>query len=65
MEINEVFKWVEENKFLQYKAQKVDEQYQLCKKDKLTEYELFSALANQVLNIVTKKCLLYQIKKIF
>ena len=32
MEINEVFKWVEENKFLQYKAKKVDEQYQLCKK---------------------------------
>ena len=48
MEINEVFKWVEENKFLQYKAQKVDEQYQLCKKDKLTDYELFQVLSASI-----------------
>ena len=48
MEINEVFKWVEENKFLQYKAKKVDEQYQLCKKDKLTEYELFKVLSASI-----------------
>ena len=54
MEINEVFKWVEENKFLQYKAQKVDEQYQLCKKDKLTDYELFRVLSASI-NLVPVK----------
>lgn len=48
MEINEVFRWVEENKYLQYKAKKVDEQYQLCKKDKLTEFELFRVLSASI-----------------
>lgn len=48
MEINEVFKWVEENKYLQYKARKVDEQYQLCKKDKLTDFELFRVLSASI-----------------
>lgn len=48
MEIDEVFKWVEENKYLQYKAGKVDEQYQLCKKDKLTEFELFRVLSASI-----------------
>lgn len=48
MEINEVFKWVEENKFLQYKARKVDEQYQLCRKDKLTDFELFRVLSASI-----------------
>ena len=48
MEINEVFKWVEENKFLQYKARKIDEYYQLCKKDKLTDYELFQVLSASI-----------------
>lgn len=48
MEIDEVFKWVEENKFLQYKANKIDSYYQLCKKDKLTEYELFQVLSASI-----------------
>lgn len=48
MEINEVFSWVENNKYLQYKARKVDEQYQLCKKDKLTEFELFRVLSASI-----------------
>lgn len=48
MEINEVFNWVENNKYLQYKAKKVDEQYQLCKKDKLTEFELFRVLSASI-----------------
>ena len=48
MEIDEVFKWVEENKFLQYKANKIDSNYQLCKKDKLTEYELFQVLSASI-----------------
>ena len=48
MEINEVFKWVEENKFLQYKARKVDEQYQLCRKYKLTDFELFRVLSASI-----------------
>ena len=48
MEIDEVFKWVEENKFLQYKANKIDSYYQLCKKNKLTEYELFQVLSASI-----------------
>lgn len=48
MEINEVFEWVKENKYLQYKANKIDEYYSLCKKDKLTDFELFQVLSASI-----------------
>lgn len=48
LEIDEVFNWVQENPQLQYKAQKVDNIYQLCRKEKLTDFELFQVLAASI-----------------
>jgi len=48
LEIDEVFKWVQENQYLQYKARKIDNEYMLCKKEKLTEFELFRVLSASI-----------------
>ena len=48
LEIDEVFNWVQENPQLQYKAQKVDNIYQLCRKEKLTDFELFQVLSASI-----------------
>ena len=48
LEIDEIFEWVKDNKFLQYKAQKIDEQYSLLHKEKLTDFELFKVLSASI-----------------
>ncbi len=48
LEIDEVFEWVKYNKFLQYKANKIDEQYKLLSKDKLTDFEMFKVLSASI-----------------
>lgn len=48
-EINDVFGWVKENKFLQYKASSIDKYYRAIDKENVTDEELFMALAGSVL----------------
>ncbi len=48
-EINDVFGWVKENKFLQYKAATIDKYYRAIDKESVTDEELFMALAGSVL----------------
>ena len=47
-EINELFKWVQENKKLQLKASTIDGYYRVLDKEKVTDRELFMALAASV-----------------
>ncbi|MDI4567998.1 MAG: ribonucleotide-diphosphate reductase, partial [Mycoplasma sp.] len=47
--INNVFKWVENNKELQYKANKIDYYYNKLLKPKVSNYDLAMALASSVL----------------
>ncbi|MGO1521093.1 MAG: ribonucleotide-diphosphate reductase subunit beta, partial [Sphingobacterium sp.] len=48
-EINDVFGWVAENKFLQYKAATIDKHYRGVDKEVVTDEELFMALGASVL----------------
>lgn len=48
-EINDVFGWVSQNKFLQYKAGTIDKHYRAIDKEKVSDEELFMALAASVL----------------
>src|SRR5690554_2555393 len=48
-EINDVFGWVQENKFLQYKAATIDKYYRAIDKENVSDEELFMALAASVL----------------
>ncbi|WP_028298493.1 class 1b ribonucleoside-diphosphate reductase subunit beta [Olivibacter sitiensis] len=48
-QINDVFDWVQNNKFLQFKATTIDKQYRVLDKNKVTNEELFLALGSSVL----------------
>lgn len=48
-EINEIFEWVQDNKFLQYKASTIDSYYRSIDKENPTDEEVFMALAASVL----------------
>src|SRR5690606_15823256 len=48
-EINDVFGWVKENKFLQYKAATIDKYYRGVDKENVSNEELFMALGASVL----------------
>ncbi|MFD2600268.1 class 1b ribonucleoside-diphosphate reductase subunit beta [Sphingobacterium corticis] len=48
-EINDVFGWVSENKYLQYKASTIDQYYRAIDKENVTDEELFMALGASVL----------------
>ena len=47
-EINEIFKWVQENQHLQYKAQKIDYYYQALNNPEATLREIYLALVASV-----------------
>ena len=48
-EINDVFGWVAQNKFLQYKAATIDQHYRAIDKEVVSDEELFMALGASVL----------------
>ncbi|MBD1428700.1 class 1b ribonucleoside-diphosphate reductase subunit beta [Sphingobacterium litopenaei] len=48
-EINDVFGWVSQNKFLQYKASTIDQYYRAIDKENPSDEELFMALGASVL----------------
>lgn len=48
-EINELFEWVQSNKYLQYKASTIDHYYRSLDKAKVSNEELFLALSASVL----------------
>jgi ribonucleoside-diphosphate reductase beta chain len=48
-EINELFEWVQNNKYLQFKAATIDRYYRSLDKKKVTNEELFMSLAASVL----------------
>lgn len=48
-EINEIFEWVHQNKRLQFKAATIDNYYRALEKPKVTDRDLFMALAASVL----------------
>jgi ribonucleoside-diphosphate reductase beta chain len=48
-EINDVFGWVSQNKFLQYKASTIDKYYRAIDKENVSDEELFMALGASVL----------------
>jgi len=48
-EINELFEWVQENKYLQFKAATIDQYYRSLDKKKVSNEELFMSLAASVL----------------
>src|SRR5690606_39192230 len=48
-EMNDVFGWVQENKFLQYKAATIDKYYRAIDKENVSDEELCMALAATVL----------------
>src|SRR5690606_12313470 len=48
-EINDVFGWVKENKFLQYKAATIDKYYRGVEKAKVSNEELFMSLGASIL----------------
>lgn len=48
-EINEIFEWVQQNKYLQYKAQMIDGYYRAIDKEDASEEEIYMAMAASVL----------------
>ncbi|WP_066899220.1 class 1b ribonucleoside-diphosphate reductase subunit beta [Streptobacillus notomytis] len=47
-EINEIFRWVQNNQYLQFKAQKIDEYYQCLNNPNATPREIYMALVASV-----------------
>ncbi|MCW8312314.1 class 1b ribonucleoside-diphosphate reductase subunit beta [Sphingobacterium thalpophilum] len=48
-EINEIFEWVQQNKYLQYKAQMIDGYYRAIDKEDASDEEIYMAMAASVL----------------
>jgi len=48
-EINDIFEWVQQNKYLQYKAQMIDGYYRAIDKEDASEEEIYMAMAASVL----------------
>lgn len=48
-EIDEVFKWVTENPYLQYKANRIDEKYRQLDKAVVTDYDIYMALTSSII----------------
>lgn len=48
-EINEIFEWVQQNKYLQYKAQIIDGYYRAIDKEDASDEEIYMAMAASVL----------------
>ena len=48
-EINEIFNWVQENEYLQFKARTIDSYYRKLDKKDATDEEIFMALSSSVL----------------
>ncbi|MDQ1148758.1 MULTISPECIES: class 1b ribonucleoside-diphosphate reductase subunit beta [Sphingobacterium] len=48
-EINDIFEWVQQNKYLQYKAQTIDGYYRAIDKEDASEEEIYMAMASSVL----------------
>ncbi len=48
-EINDIFEWVQQNKYLQYKAETIDGYYRAIDKEDASEEEIYMAMAASVL----------------
>ncbi|MFU1857709.1 MULTISPECIES: class 1b ribonucleoside-diphosphate reductase subunit beta [Sphingobacterium] len=48
-EINDIFEWVQQNKYLQYKAQMIDGYYRAIDKEDASDEEIYMAMAASVL----------------
>jgi len=48
-EINDIFEWVQQNKYLQYKAQTIDGYYRAIDKEDASDEEIYMAMAASVL----------------
>ncbi|MGE8243316.1 MAG: class 1b ribonucleoside-diphosphate reductase subunit beta, partial [Sphingobacterium sp.] len=48
-EINDIFEWVQQNKYLQYKAQMIDGYYRTIDKEDASDEEIYMAMAASVL----------------
>lgn len=48
-EIDEIFEWVKQNEYLQYKARRIDEKYRRLDAEDCTDYDVYMALSASIL----------------